>query len=420
MSRSSGNTNNQSLDSDQPRDVPARIFSRLSNFVLHALPTKRIEYHAFSTLAPDLYDGSGGLAVFFAAYYRATKDPQARAVALAALAPVRNVTARLLADPDLPSMGGFAIGGFVGLGSFLYALTAVADWMEDPELLDSASVLTRIISSELIRADRFLDMMRGSAGALLSLLFYVHVARTRGIESQPAFDRAVDCGRHLLHSRISHSSGLRVWQGIDGTMGAGFLHGATGIAYALARLYEQTKEEEFRKAAFEGFAFERTLYVSEQHGWRDPLSNRIIDHSSWCHGAAGIALGRLGCHKYLNERPLRDDLEDALHIASAFPEATNDQLCCGNFGRIEVLHTAGSVLERLQLSDRALASAQKIIERAPAEEFRFSTAIDRNRGLHLYRFNSSLFLGLAGIGYTLLRLSYPDLLPSILLMEAQS
>jgi lantibiotic modifying enzyme len=315
--------------------------------------------------------------------------------------------------------GAFAIGGLVGLGSFLYALSAAADWMEDPELLDSASTLTRTIKPELIRADQLFDIMKGSAGTLLSLLFFVQVAKTRGILSQPALDLAMVCGQHLLYSRTPSHGGLRAWPGAYGPPCAGFLHGATGISYALARLYAQTKEEEFREAAFEGFAFERSLYVAERHGWRDPRSHRIMERGSWCHGAAGIALGRLGCLDYLDVPALRHDLEEALSIASALPEAPDDQLCCGNFGRIDVLHTAGMVLNRLQSSARALASARKVIERASVKGFRFSTPINGNHGQHVYEAASSLFLGLAGVGYTLLRLYYPDLLPSVLLMETQ-
>ncbi|HLJ27750.1 MAG TPA: lanthionine synthetase LanC family protein [Candidatus Angelobacter sp.] len=414
------NNNSNGFASHELADITAKIFSELSDRVLPPASAAAKQPQQFPPLGPDLYDGTSGLAVFFAAYYRATKDPQARRVALESIAPVRGKIDQMVANPGMQHNGPVSIGGLVGLGSFLYALTALADWLNAPELLDSASALAGIITPELIHADHLLDVMKGSAGTLLALLHFAQVARTRGIMADFAVDRAMICGNHLLDSRVANDSKPRAWVSSQGHPLAGFVHGAGGISYALARLYEQTKEEEFRDAAFEGFAFERTLYVPEQQGWRDPHSNQIMEPGSWCHGAPGIALARLSCVRSMDEPAVRHDLEEALSIARSLPEASDDQLCCGNFGRIDVLHTAGSVLGRLQLSDFARESSRRIVERSESDNFRFRTPFHENLDEPSHTLKSSLFLGLAGVGYTLLRLSYPELLPSVLLLEAQT
>lgn len=412
-----GNNNNVAKG-DQATDVPARIFSELARYVLQPAGAPRRGHQEFSALRPDLYNGASGLAVFFAAYYRVTKDPQAHKAAMVALAPPRQRVDHLLANPGVLRTGTTSIGGLIGLGSLLYAFTAAADWLNAPELLDSASALTSAITPSLIHTDRLLNVMKGCAGTMLALISFARVARTRGMPSQPALDLAMLCGQHLLESRTAAGGGPRTWPLAHGLPLAGFARGATGISYALTRLYAETKEEAFRQAAFEGFSSELALYVPEHRGWRDPRSNQIQEPGSWCHGAAGVALGRLSCIDSMDEPAIRHELEEALNITRALPQAPADQLCCGNLGRIDVLHTAGSVLGRLQLSEQALASTMRIVEQSLSSGFRFlPPQHDTDNGADS-KFNPTLFLGLAGAGYTLLRQNHIDLFPSVLLLDA--
>ncbi|HEX7288904.1 MAG TPA: lanthionine synthetase LanC family protein [Candidatus Angelobacter sp.] len=405
-----GKNNNNGDSGHPPAFLAARIFAELAG---HG---ERKQPHEPPAHGADLYDGAAGLALFFAAYYRATRDAEARTLALAALAPVRGTIESVAAAPGSLAAG-TTIGGFVGLGSLLYALAAAADWLNAPELMDSASFLAGTITTELIQADPFLDVMKGCAGTLLALLSFTQVARTLGLSWQAALDLATECGRHLLRSRVSNGKGARAWRGVQEFPLAGFAYGAAGISYALARLYEQTKEEQFRDAALEGFAFERTLYSPDQQSWRDPRSNRTAEHGSWCQGAPGIALGRLGAIGCMDEPALRHDLEEALSITRALPEASNDQLCCGNFGRIDVLLTAGTVLERLHLADHALDSSRRIVERSLPGDLRLLAPLHQNSDQHRHDHRPFFFPGLAGVGYTLLRLRYPELLPSVLLLQ---
>jgi lantibiotic modifying enzyme len=222
-----------------------------------------------------------------------------------------------------------------------------------------------------------------------------------------------------LQSRITGADGLRAWPGPEGVPRPGFANGATGIAYALAHLFEQTHDEEFREAAFEGLAFERGLDVSGKQGWLDTGSNQTMDAGSWCYGAPGVALGRLGCLATMDEPALRQDLEDALRLTLSLPEEPNDQLCCGNFGRIDVLYTAGQALGRMRLIDHAQDWSKKIVQRAQSNGFLFVPPLHKSGSRSNQQFNPSLLLGAAGVGYTLLRLNHPDIFPSVLLLEPQ-
>ena len=405
--------NSHNSHGKQPVDVPERIFSELANYVLQSASVKWRPQ--LSSLRVDLYDGTSGLALFLAAYYRVTKDPRAHKAALQSLLPLRTRVDHLLANPDSMRAGAVPIGGLIGIGSFLYGLATVADWLNAPDLLESASALVAAITPDLIVADRTLDVMRGCAGTLLALMSFARMARARGLPWQPALNLSILCGQHLLRSRVFIND-LKTWPLTEGLPQAGFIHGVTGISCALTHLYQETKEEEFRKAAYEGFCSEQALYALEHPGWRDRHSNQISESGCWCHGAAGIAMGRLSYIESVDEPAIRRNFEDALRLTRTLPLALADQLCCGNFGRIEVLYTVGMALDRLHLSERALDLTKHMLQQRSG--FRFSPPRHAELESYSHSFNPSLFLGLAGVGYTLLRQKHADLLPSVLLLEA--
>lgn len=363
---------------------------------------------AFGT---DLCDGSGGLAFYFAAYYRATRDPEARSLALTVLGWVRAEIHSLTAS--LP------IGGLVGLGSLIYVLAQSAEWLDEQELLHAARVITEMITPALIRSDQSFDVMNGCAGTLLALLSFGRQCEAFGIDPRPSRELAVVCGEHLLESRVPGNGGYRAWPTADKVSLPGFVHGAGGISYALFTLYRQTGDEQFRDAAFEGFALERTLYDPALRAPMDPHSAETMNLGQSCEGAVGIALARLGCVRFADIPALRFDLEEALSIVRSLPDQEGDQICCGNFGRIDVLYTAGDVLGRLHLVDYARESSRRIVARSAAGGFSFTPPLHEDLGMKRTDFDGSLFFGLAGIGYVLLRLNNPGIFPPVLLLDVQ-
>ncbi|MBD0346559.1 MAG: hypothetical protein ICV63_17380, partial [Coleofasciculus sp. Co-bin14] len=88
-----------------------------------------------------------------------------------------------------------------------------------------------------------------------------------------------------------------------------------------------------------------------------------------------------------------------------------DHLCCGNFGRIEVLLVAAKTLGREELFKTACLQASSVV--ALAEQIGAYKLFDN---LPTSVFSPSFFQGTAGIGYELLRLASPEILPSVLLL----
>ncbi len=192
------------------------------------------------------------------------------------------------------------IGGATGLGSIVYTLVKVSQFLDEPELLDIASRSASLITQESIASDRSFDTIAGSAGAILGLLSLYQAS------SDPAvLDRATALGYHLLINRTKSDSGFRAWATLEGKLATGFSHGAAGIAYALLRLYKITQETVFLEAAEEAIAYEHSLFSPSAGNWQDVRENKPSFMTSWCHGAPGICLGRLGGLSILDTPEIR-------------------------------------------------------------------------------------------------------------------
>jgi type 2 lantibiotic biosynthesis protein LanM len=341
--------------------------------------------------------GSMGVAIFLAGLARVASERREFAeLAAAALAPVRRIAAEL--DPQ--HTAGLGLGAFSGLGGLIYGLCCCAELLGDPTLLDDARALAAAIDDELIAADRELDVVNGAAGAILGLLA-LHEA-----DGDPAaLERARACARHLLAQRERDEAGRLVWRVRSHAAQTGLSHGAAGFALALGRLWARTGDPELLAATREALAFEREAFVAEEGNWRDlrPDAPQVCA-MSWCNGAPGIGLARTGLLGLLDDELLGEEIELARRSTLAAPLAAVDTLCCGNFGRIELLLRAGAVPEArriaAQLVGRARAGGYRILRDAPPGMFA-----------------PGFMCGTAGIGYQLLRLAAPEQLPSVSIWE---
>ena len=292
------------------------------------------------------------------------------------------------------------IGAATGAGSTIYGLLKAGQILHDEETLDAALCLSRLLDGDSIRADKKLDVMDGAAGAILSLL-----PLWKQTGEAELLAKALLCGERLLEMQGPEGA----WLTIARRPLAGFSHGAAGIGLALLRLHTAAPDQRFRRAAMAGFAYERTLFSSEACNWED-LRDHIKDRlalSTWCHGAPGVALSRIGALKLVSGRewqePLRSDLDFGLRRLTDSAIGDNGTVCCGEMGRAEILLEAARYMDRPDLEVLAQECASGVAAGLlPPEERPFV---------------AGFFQGLAGIGYGLLRLSAPDRLPSVLLWE---
>ena len=380
-------------------------------------------------LGPDLYNGCAGIAVFLAAHATATGHETSGELALAAVAQLRsNLTSR-----NVPRLArALGIGAATGVGSIVYALAVMAKCLNDGDLLADAETAAKLVTDELIAADKQLDVMGGSAGAILALL---RLHRDTG--SRAVLGRAIRCGEHLLAQPRIGAEGHRSWIGqefraqaltTNGSGAApltcglnGMSHGAAGFAYALSSLAAATGREDFADAASECIAYEDSTYDDTHQNWPDLRgSNAPTWPCQWCHGAPGIGLARLGMQRFggkaakLTAEPIATAIRNAAIGVERASFGAVDTLCCGALGRIEFICEAAGALDRRDLREIAAGRLLAVLQQAAkAGDYRW------NSGKR--QFNLGLFRGLSGVGYSLLRqamtLGGEASLPNVLIWE---
>lgn len=367
-----------------------------------------------STIQPlghNLHSGKCGIALFLAAFDQVTKQDTHRHVALGAINELRSTLNRQdnLASQMLTNR--MSLGGAIGLGSIIYSLTRIGTFLNDDAVINDALRVAKNLPSERIEADTKYDVMDGSAGALLGLL-----ALFEETENLTILEKARLCGDHLLNGRITTKYGERSWITANGYPLTGFSHGASGIAYALMRLYKASGEEKYKEASLEAIAYENHLFSKEEQNWLDLLSSTKEQPRygrTWCHGAPGIGLSRLGCLPHADSPALRQDIESAMQSTITMFSNGLDTLCCGNLGRADLFITAQTKLHKPELANQTLKLITPLIKQ---KQNLGSFQMPYNLGNLSHTFQQGFFHGLSGIGYQLLRVIEPEL-PSVLLWE---
>jgi type 2 lantibiotic biosynthesis protein LanM len=364
------------------------------------------EISQLTVMGPDLYNGTCGIAVFLAAHAMVTKRESSGDLALAAVSRLRRDLKSRNAPRVARSLG---IGGAIGLGSVVYALTVMSKFLGDDALLRDALQAAALFGSDLIAADKRLDVLGGSSGAILGLL-RLH----RETNSSEALNLALKCGEHLLAQPRVGDEGSRSWKvpGPHARALNGMSHGAAGFACSLNALAIAARRPEFRNAAWECIAFENSTYDLRQVNWPDFRDSKPHWRPQWCHGATGIGLARAGMVKqngsHSSDLLIRDVSNALAGTLSNWPGHV-DTLCCGTLGSIEFFREAGDVLGRKDISDLASQKLATVLENSVSRgDYRWNSGSRR--------FNLGLFRGLSGIGYTCLRQIDPSL-PNILIWE---
>lgn len=356
-------------------------------------------------LGPELYNGSCGIGVFLAAYAAVTGDADAKSLALSAVAGLRR---QLRGRNPARIARAVGVGGGLGLGSVVYSLAVIADLTDDDALLDDAAAAAALITADALAADEHLDVLSGSAGAVLGLL---RLYRQSGWTD--ALDRAAMCGRRLMGSDRVGRPGARTWTSpVFGHPLNGMSHGAAGFAYSLASLSAVTGDPVLGRQAAECVAFENSTFDEAHRGWADLRGTADSTWPcKWCYGSAGIGLARIATVKHARgalEEHAPDICRALDGVQDAWPVET-DTLCCGTLASIEFLVEAGEVLDRAELRELAVERLLTVVQtRVAAGDYRWSGGTSE--------FNLGLFRGIAGVGYTLLR-AVDRSLPNVLVWE---
>lgn len=353
----------------------------------------------------DLYNGIVGISLFLSSFGKYSNDSYYIKLSEDALAP-------LLTELKSANAGRFArtmgAGVCTGIGSVIYGLTAISQASCDLKYIDHALTAASLLSDGLINSDRKLDIVGGTAGAIVSLLYLYKITELKWV-----LDEAIHCGDRLLsHDRVS-INGKSCWigSGFGNVPLGGFSHGAAGFAYAFALLYRYTKRDDYFNAANECIDYMNETFANGD--WIDNILNvegkitqrqTLIRTSQWCHGGVGIGLSRLASIDCMIQdvNLIHSDLNRALDAAAKFGNRYIDSLCCGAMGEVEFLSQVGIYYSDSSTIDNAKSRLNEVISQSKANNsYQFGGGSDD--------FHLSLFRGIAGVGYTILRQLNPSL-----------
>lgn len=347
-----------------------------------------------------VYCGQLGIAIYFAGMYNVFGDEQYRRT-------VRDSVEYLLEEDVERISSGLSVGVGKGVGSLVYGFSVLAELTGEERYRKRAHEFASTLTTDAVREDDDYDVLLGTAGALVGLLRLYEQSGDSSV-----LDKAVECGNHLLDNRAD-KWGYEVWdthvsEDIQ-SFTTGFAHGAAGISYALYRLYGHTRRSEFERAAEDAIKFENVFYSERESNWKANWSLLPDYPLWWCYGTPGIGLGRIGCLEHSDSEEIRRDVDRA----EAFEPRLKprDPICHGVFSQIEFLVELGRKSDEESL-ERARRLATRAIERK-RQSGSYRVVGGQAEGLY----NPSLFLGTAGIGYTILRLLAPNDLPSVLRFE---
>jgi type 2 lantibiotic biosynthesis protein LanM len=355
----------------------------------------------------NLYDGATGIILFLAYLGQLTGEEQYTALARVALQTFQEILVQWKQDSQH-----LGIGAFQGLSSLIYLFCHLGVLWQQSELLDECENLIALLPT-LIENDTNFDIISGAAGCILALLNIHQITA-----SSSALSAAIQCGEHLCEHACKMAVGAG-WKTLRQEIPlTGFSHGAAGIAYSLLRLSTVSGDARFQQIALEALVYERSLFSPKAQNWPDLRASSDTESTNqessenfmvaWCHGAPGIGLARLASLPYRDDAEIRQEIDLACKTTLARGFGRDHSLCHGGFGNLETLLVAAQMLDAAQ--------HYKQVERMSAL---LLDDIDSNgyyTGVPFGVETPGLMTGLAGIGYELLRLAYPEKVPSVLLL----
>jgi type 2 lantibiotic biosynthesis protein LanM len=352
----------------------------------------------------DLYSGVSGISLFLAYLTAVTGDSCYRELAQLAVQP-------LLKKNETFEQSFSGIGLFTGLGGVIYTLTHLSVLWNEERLLEKAVQYASQVE-QLVDGDQDFDLIDGAAGCIMGLLPLYRITNSPRI-----LDLLIHCGERLVSSAIPQACGVGWLIRLEPSHAlSGISHGVAGIALALLELWAITNIDKMKDTAIRALEYERSLFSPAYGNWPDLRRNRedLIHQSrskfmdSWCHGAPGIGMARIGIFERCPSEEVRQEIEVAIGTTLREGFGGNHCLCHGDLGNIDLL-----LLARDRLGMNELNGRIDLLSMVLTRSLRKGIAC----GVPIRAQPTGLMLGIAGIGFGLLRLNNSKSVPSVLLAE---
>jgi lantibiotic modifying enzyme len=195
-----------------------------------------------------------------------------------------------------------------------------------------------------------------------------------------------------------------------------FSHGTAGIAYFLASLYRETKEQKYMDGALAGAEYLKSVAKTDEDVcliFHHEPEGEDLFYLGWCHGPVGTARLFYRLFQITNEKEWMEWAEKGARgvLDSGIPDQevpgfwNNVGVCCGSAGVAEFFLNLFQVTQKQEYLDFAKKLTEQILNKAIQDEkgMWWVHAEHRSRPDFLQA-QTNLMQGAAGIGLWLLRL----------------
>lgn len=372
----------------------------------------------YRQVGADLYSGTAGIAWFLAHVAKLTHDASYAKIAEAGLKfALNNINA--LDNPASLSL-------YSGATGVSLAVIEAANALSNKELYEVGVNLAKQVSNQVIVGPAMgeFDLISGNAGVILGLLTaYRHSMDNSLLQACHA------SSAQLVNDQQKNWFG-GAWYPQHNTAPAlcGLGHGASGAGWALSEMAWLTQNQTYLKAANAAFKYERSWFSPDISGWPDL---REYDSTSlqnqqwpgwthaWCHGAFGIGAVRLRLYEATQNMAALAEASAAIQAARLFIAQAGTSLKQGHIADVTLCHGLSGAVELFLLAYEVLDGNDHL----RAARFTGDLCLANYHanggawtcGLVGAKQIPGLFLGLAGIGATMLRLHNPAMMQSPML-----
>ncbi|WP_392891580.1 type 2 lanthipeptide synthetase LanM [Pseudomonas migulae] len=332
----------------------------------------------------SLYNGMGGLALFYLSLFRVSGATRYRDEAERILGAIHQ------SQEHFPNK--LAVSAYLGLTSYLYVLV-------NYELMTGRKTYQATVEELLVkladfpREDDEFDFVQGWCGALTVLVNLYQ------LQEREALRALIEKLSHAIQSALVLDNGTLLLNSTAKPLWTGFSHGIAGVLQAIGKAWEVTKDPLLAELITQWVQAENRLTVDGF--WLDLRENaQSASLSKWCHGDGGILLSRHWLAQAMgpaldaeNRTVLEQDVERCERHLWEQGLGSGYSLCHGDFGNLMCLLK----LYRDTSNEQGIAKVNRALSQV-AHNFFKENFLDEHTIPDL-----GLMLGITGVGQALLQ-----------------
>jgi lantibiotic modifying enzyme len=381
-----------------------------------------------ATISPSqtIYSGNAGVVLFFLELARSTGDDSYLDDARKGADEIAATWPEVLTSRPMIQMENAHLGFNSGLSGTAFVLEQVHQATGDPRYHQVAREITLLIVDAARPSGSGVEWV-GAASAGLgdgAIVLYLLWA-SEAFEDQSLWDLAVQARERILEVAQPDPRGGLKWTGFPmeavnapaGSYSPNFEFGTAGVAYVLARLYEETGDARFLDAAREGETQIEAIATVRNDAalvfYREPDHTDLF-YLGFCHGPAGTARLPYQMYKITGEERYLEWAERLARgiVHTGAPEKLSPGLwnvvcqCCGTAGILDFVTSLWIATGKdawheyaRRVADVTLARA----ERTEGDGLRWPQAWTRVQPDNIGA-ETGYMIGAAGVGSALLHL----------------